>query len=101
MAINQSAANNENLRKFLAFIESDTKGAITMEQTNYTFAIQLFLNKNPFAMNYYSEFIKTATCHFPSIKNLLDTIDEANSKCKSFEQKSHYFCMDMWLYIYH
>ena len=108
MAMIENAAENnikgnELVRKFLVFMESDTKGEIIMEQVNHQIAIKFFLEKKPFAMNFYSEFIKTSTRGFPSIKYLNNTIDEANtnSKCKSFEQKSHFFCMDMWMYLYH
>jgi hypothetical protein len=101
MANSESPANNEYIRKFLIFMESDTKGSIIIEQVFYTIPIQFFLDKQPFAMNYYREFIKTSTRGFPSINTLIMTIDEANRKCKYFEQKSHFFCMDMWLYLYH
>ena len=108
MATNENASENnikrnELVRKFLVFIESDTIGAIIMEQVNHKIAIQLFLEKNPFVITFYEEFIKTSTRGFPSVKYLNNTIDEANtnSKCKSFEQKSHFFCMDMWMYLYH
>lgn len=95
--------NIHNLRNFLTFMESDSRGVIVMEQVNHQIAIQLFLEKNPFALNFYSEFIKTSTRIFPSIDNLNNSINEANNhiKCKSFEQKSHFFCMDMWMYLYH
>jgi hypothetical protein len=101
MAIVESAANNESIRKFLVFMESDTKGAIIIEKSSFLNVIQLFLDKKTFAMNFYGEFIKTSACGFPSINSLINTIDEANQRCKTLEQKSHFFCMDMWMYIYH
>jgi hypothetical protein len=57
----KSTANNEYIRKFLVFMESDTKGSIIGEQYNHCIAIQFFLDKQSFAMNFYSEFLKTDT----------------------------------------
>ena len=89
------------IRKFLVFMESDSIGAITKERVNHQHAIRFLLDKHQFALDFYSEFINTSTCCFPSVKNLVDTIDEANLKTTCYEKKSHFLCMHFWLYIYH
>ena len=101
MSITESAANINFVFQFLKAMEADSKGAISIYHSYHATAIKFFLDKTPFAMELYSEFIKTSKRPFPSISNLIETINEAERRCKSFEQKSHYFCMDMWLYIYH
>jgi hypothetical protein len=101
MAITASVADINSIYKFLEAMGLDSKGAVAIYHSYHANAIKLLLDKKPFALELYSEFIKTSKRPFPSISSLIETINNAERRCKSFEQKSHYFCMDMWLYIYH
>jgi hypothetical protein len=101
MANMDNASNKNLIIIFLRFMESDSRGTIALEQSSHHDAIKFFLSQQPFAMNLYKKFIETSLRQFPSIDNLSDTINTATRKFNSFGQQSHYFCMDMWLYIYH
>jgi hypothetical protein len=102
MAIIENDANKNLIIKFLRFIESDSKGNIGSEQSSHQVAIRLFLEQNPFAMDLYTDFIKTSLCkYFPNTNILSDIINVANNKFDSFEQQSQYFCKDLWLHTFH
>ena len=102
MAIIDNDANKNLIIKFLRFMESDSKGAIGSEQSSHQIAIRFFLEQDTLAMDLYKDFIKTSLCqYFPSINNLMETINVAINKFDTFEQQSQYFCKDLWLLIYH
>lgn len=102
MSFIENAVNKKLIIKFLRFMESDSKGAIGLEQSSHEIAIRFFLAQHPFAMDLYKDFIKTSICdYFPSINNLSDIIIVANHTFDSFEHRSQYFCKDLWLHVFH
>ena len=101
MAFIENADNKKLIIKFRRFMESDSKGAIGLEQLSHTIAIRFFLEQHPFAMDLYEKFIETSLRQFPSIDNLRATINVANNNFNTFEKQSHHFCVDFWLYIHH
>jgi hypothetical protein len=101
MAFVENADNKNLIIKFLRFMESDSKGTIGLEQSSHQIAIRFFLEQRPFAMELYEKFIETSLCqYFPSIDNLKDTINVANT-FKTFDQQSQHFCVNLWLFMYH
>lgn len=102
MSIIDNDANKNLIIKFLRFIESDSKGAIGLEQSSHQIAIRFFLEQHPLAMDLYKDFIKTSLCkYFPTIDNLREIIIVANHTFDSFEHRSQYFCKDLWLHVFH
>ncbi len=89
------------VNSFLVFMETDHRGAIGTEQSQFYIAIRAIINKKPFALNCYKDFIASSSfLYWPKYEDFINIINEACWK-NSFIEKSHMFCYLLWGRMHH
>jgi hypothetical protein len=91
------------VHEFLVFMETDSSGAIGLQKNKHIISIKSLLDKKPFALNYYKEFIKKSKVRFPSYDLLIQLIDDIKENTFNPFNNLHtdLFCQRFWGAIWH
>ncbi len=89
------------INEFLVFMEKDSRGAINIEKSRFHIAIRAFLNKKPYALDYYKEFIKTSSGYFPKYEAFIEMINATLEISNYYIEQSPQFCLRLWASIHH